>query len=116
MAESGIDIVAHHRQLRQAACILLEIIVNYVGITVVAGNQAEWRIGIFVDPGVKTAVNPIDNLWQILPNRLKKRGVSGCAPRIPLVQADVLRILMEVKLAFDEHQVVRLDADARSRQ
>src|ERR1019366_3033653 len=76
MAETRIDIVAHERELRDAAAIFRQVIVDDLGIATVAGDEAEGRIGVLVEPGMEPGADPGDDAGQISPDARKYFGVG----------------------------------------
>jgi hypothetical protein len=82
-----------------------------IGIIVISREQAEGRIGVFVNGGVEAGVDPTDEAGKIGAHADEELFVGGMAGEIPIVEADVLVVDVAVDFAFDEDQVIRLDGD-----
>jgi len=116
MMKAGINIIAHKPEVGNAPAILGQIGVDGIGIAIIAGNQTERGIGVFVEPRRKAGADPADQAGQILPHPSKQFRMVARAGGVPLREPQVLRIRALVNLAFDQHQVIRLDANPGARQ
>src|ERR1051325_2768583 len=58
VAEPRIDIVSDDVEVWNAAAIIGQVRVNKVGIAVVSGDQTEGGVGVFINAGVETSVDP----------------------------------------------------------
>ncbi len=116
VTEAGIHVVSHHRQVGDAAGVFGQIIVDGIGVAIIAGDQTERRIGVFVNSGMEAGVDPGDDARQVRLHPGKQFRVRAAAGRIPIFQPQVLGVLVQVNFPLDQHQVIRLDGNARSPQ
>src|SRR6266478_2932181 len=112
MTKAGIDIVSDDCQMRYPAGIVRQILMDNVSIAIVARNQAKWGVRIFVNPSVEPGINPGDDFGQVLLDAGKDRSMGVCAGSVPFLEANVARVLVDMNLAFDQHQVIGLDFNA----
>src|SRR5256885_10996126 len=87
MAESGINIVTHDGQVRDAAAILVEIFVNDIRIAIIPRDQAKRRVGVLVNPSMEARVDPGDYPGKIVLYLSKQFRMSLRAFCIPFLMA-----------------------------
>src|SRR5438552_7086606 len=112
MTEAGIYVVTHDGEVRYAAAILGEIAVDDLRVAVVAGDQAKRRVGVFVNAGMESGVDPGHNGWEVLLDAGEHLGVRAGTGRIPVIQSRIARIPVQMNLSFHQHQIIRFDSDA----
>ena len=89
---------------------------NDVGVAVVFRDEAKWGIGILIHRGVEAFVHPGHQPVQVGAHAGKQFPVRLCALPVPVLQADILCLVVDVNLAFHNHQVIRTHAQAGARQ
>ena len=78
----------------------------------VLGDKAKRRIRIFVNRGVEAFIDPGHQLGDVRANAGKQLRVRLGAELVPVLKSDILRLFVNVNLAFDHHEVIGANAEA----
>src|SRR5262245_29983410 len=75
VTEPGVNIVAHHGEVRHARAEIVQVLVDFIRVTVVFCDKTEWRKRILINGRIKTSVNPVDQAGDLTPNARKQLSV-----------------------------------------
>src|SRR6266850_386521 len=89
MTETGINVVPYNNQIRDRAAIIIQEFVNDIRVAVIARDQTERGVRIFVDAGMKPRGNPIDDVRQVRFDFCEQVSMRACAASIPILDPEI---------------------------
>ena len=113
VAKARVNVVAHDRQRRHAAAILIEVLLDGIGVLIVLSDQAERRKGILIERGPEPFAHPVHQAGNILAHAREQCFVRRFATVVPIRAGLVSGAFVKIDVPLDHDQEVRLDAQPR---
>jgi len=107
MTETGVDVVPHHRQVRNSRTIFLQELLDDIRIRNTVRDQAKRGKVIFVELRTKPLAHPVDQSRHVAPDTFKERGVGLVAGVIPSAARFVAGTFQGIDVPFHHHEEIR---------
>ena len=109
MAESRVDVVSHHREIRHRVAVALEILHDLVGFLIVGSDQTQRTEGIFIQRCQVPCVDPLDELRDIVGDSAEELLMFVRAILVPGSERAIVISVSHIDLPLYQSEVVRPD-------
>ena len=116
VGEPGINVIAHDLEVGNLAAVVFHVGVDRVGGRVVFRDQTERGIGVLIDGGLETGIDPAYETRQVAANTLKKFLVGAMTFEVPFVKTQILGVAVAVNFPLDQYEIIGLYDYMRARQ